>query len=110
VRLRDELFDLTRRDARARRRNMPKVTFGSAIQRHVPVPPQNVTATRVRDALESAFRAEPRLRSYVLDDQSHLRKHMSVFIDGRAIADRKGLSDVTEPDSHIYVVQALSGG
>lgn len=89
---------------------MPKVSFGSAIQRHVPVPPLNVEASTVREALEKVFEAHAVVRGYVLDDQSALRKHMSIFIDGVAIKDRKGLSDPVSPQSHIYVVQALSGG
>ena len=89
---------------------MPKVTFGNAIQRHVQVPALDAKGATVHDALESAFRQHPRMRGYVLDDQSQLRKHMSVFVDGRAITDRKDLSDPVSETSHIYVVQALSGG
>ena len=61
-------------------------------------------------ALDEVFDNNPRARSYVLDDQNALRKHMNIFVDGRAIADRRTLSDETSPTSHIYVVQALSGG
>ena len=89
---------------------MPTVTFGSALQRHVSVPVLDVAGETVSEALELVFRQHPRMRSYVLDDQSQLRKHMSVFIDGRAVADRKALSDKVASTSHIYVVQALSGG
>ena len=89
---------------------MPKVTFGSALQRHVQVPALDVKGATVREALDAAFREHTRMRSYVLDDQCHLRKHMSVFIDGRAITDRKGLTDPVSETAHIYVVQALSGG
>ncbi len=89
---------------------MPTVTFGSALQRHVQVPARDVGGETVSEALELVFRQHPRMRSYVLDDQSQLRKHMSVFINGRAVADRKGLSDLVDPACHIYVVQALSGG
>ncbi|MEQ1715323.1 MAG: hypothetical protein ABL907_04965 [Hyphomicrobium sp.] len=89
---------------------MPRVTFGSAIQRHVAIEPLSVMGTTVREALDETFRAEPRLRGYVLDDQQHLRKHMSVFVDGVAIKDRKTLGDAVPATCHIYVVQALSGG
>ena len=89
---------------------MPRVTFGSAIQRHVAVPPLEVDGVHVRDALEHVFEQHPRVRSYVLDDQSSLRKHMHIFVDGVAISDRKSLSDAVGATSHVYVVQALSGG
>jgi sulfur-carrier protein len=89
---------------------MPRVTFGSAIQRHIAVPPVEVGGTVVREALEQVFQQHPRVKSYVLDDQSSLRKHMHIFVDGVAIADRRALNDAVQPSSHIYVVQALSGG
>jgi hypothetical protein len=34
---------------------MSKVSFGSPIQRHVPVPATNVEAASVRDALDKVF-------------------------------------------------------
>jgi molybdopterin synthase sulfur carrier subunit len=49
-------------------------------------------------------------RSYVLDDQSGLRKHMTIFIDGQMIRDRAKLGDAVTETSTIYVLQALSGG
>jgi len=64
----------------------------------------------VREALESVFRSNERLRGYVLDDQSALRRHMAVVVDGRPLRDRVRLSDPVSPSSAIYVLQALSGG
>lgn len=89
---------------------MPRVTFGSAIQRHVQVPPLDVRGSTVRAALDEVFAVHPRVKSYVLDDQSALRKHMHIFVDGVAISDRRSLHDPAASGSHIYVVQALSGG
>jgi hypothetical protein len=89
---------------------MPHVTFGSAIQRHVQVPPLDVRGSTVRAALDEVFVLHPRVKSYVLDDQSALRKHMHIFVDGVAIGDRRTLNVAVTPTSHIFVVQALSGG
>lgn len=89
---------------------MPRVIFAAAVQRHVPAPPVTVDGACVRDALEAAFVHTPRLRGYVLDDQAHLRKHMSVYVDGVAIRDRTELSETVASNSEIYVLQALSGG
>ena len=89
---------------------MPRVTFGSALQRHVQVPSLDVAGETVRAALDNVFDEHRLMRGYVLDDQNELRKHMSVFIDGVAMRDRKTLSDAVSAQSHIYVVQALSGG
>ena len=89
---------------------MIQLSFGSALQRHVPCPPLAVEAGTVREALERAFAREPRLRGYLLDDQGALRRHMAVFVNGRAVQDRRGLSDTLPGDGEIAVIQALSGG
>jgi sulfur-carrier protein len=89
---------------------VPLVTFTANLQRHVQSPPGQTSGATVREALEEVFGKSPLLRTYVLDDQGRVRKHMSIFVDGQQIADREGLSDPVRPDSEIYVLQALSGG
>jgi len=64
----------------------------------------------VQAALRAVFEDNPRLRSYILDDQDRLREHVVVFIDGQMVQDRATLSDPVENDSEIFVMQALSGG
>ena len=56
------------------------------------------------------IRQDPLLRSYILDDQGRLRRHVNVFVAGRMVADRRSLSDAVGPEDEIYVLQALSGG
>jgi sulfur-carrier protein len=56
------------------------------------------------------FAANPEARGYVLDDQSTLRKHITIFVDGRIVSDRVCLSDAVSETSTVYVFQALSGG
>ena len=89
---------------------MPRVTFTANLQRHVALPVTTVAGTTVREALEQVFDLNPRARSYVLDDQASLRKHMAVFINGEPMRDRVRLSDPVGESSEIYVMQALSGG
>jgi sulfur-carrier protein len=64
----------------------------------------------VREALEEVFRAIPPARAYVLDEQGAVRPHMVIFVGGRQIRDRTGLSDPVDPDGEVHVMQALSGG
>ncbi|MHC4094035.1 MAG: ubiquitin family protein, partial [Planctomycetota bacterium] len=64
---------------------MPKVTFTENIQRHVRCPPCEVAGQTVGEILEAVFARNERARGYVLDDQGAIRKHMVVFVDGRAI-------------------------
>lgn len=89
---------------------MPHIAFAPAIQRHIASPERDVPGATVGAALEAVFGIQPELRGYILDDQGQLRRHMAIFVDGRAIRDRQHLSDSIGQDSRLYVVQALSGG
>jgi hypothetical protein len=89
---------------------MPRIVFAPALQRHVTLPPVVVDGATVRDVLEAALDQNDRARRYILDDQSALRKHMLIFVDGVRVADRQQLSDPVQPTSEIYVLQSLSGG
>jgi molybdopterin synthase sulfur carrier subunit len=89
---------------------MARVAFTRNIQRHVECGEVDAAGDTVRDVLEVVFADNPRARSYVLDDQSALRKHVTIFIDGAAIRDRAKLSDRVGANSAVYVFQALSGG
>ncbi len=89
---------------------MVSVRFTQNIQRHVPCPPVAAEGPDVRAVLEGVFAANPRARSYVLDDRGALRKHMSVYVDGEPIRDREGLTDPVPDGAEVYVFQALSGG
>ena len=89
---------------------MARVAFTQNIQRHVSCRDTEASGDNVRDVLDNVFAGNPRARSYVLDDQAALRKHMSIFIDGEMIRDRVHLLDPVTESSTIYVFQALSGG
>lgn len=89
---------------------MAKLFFTQQLARFTDVPELSTSAPTLRVALEDAFNANPQLRGYVLDDQSHLRKHVVVFIDGDRVRDRTMLEVPLQPDSTVHVLQALSGG
>ena len=65
---------------------MPQLKFTQQIQRHLAAPPMDISGATVREALDNAFREQPRLRTYVLDDQGRLRKHVVIFVDGQLSA------------------------
>jgi hypothetical protein len=50
------------------------------------------------------------VKSYVLDDQERLRKHVVIFVDGARISGGSNLMCPVSPSAQIYVLQALSGG
>lgn len=89
---------------------MAKIVFTTNIQRHVVCPDAEASGHTVREVLEKVFADNPQARSYVLDDQSALRKHITIFVDGKMIGDRRRLTDPVNQASRIYVFQALSGG
>ncbi len=89
---------------------MASVHFTANLRRVVDFASCDVTATTVREALDAVFDGQPTLRSYVLDEQGRLRKHVVVFVDGDAVRDRNGLSDAIPPNAELWVMQALSGG
>lgn len=89
---------------------MVQVVFTPNLQRHVSCPPAVADASSVRVALDLVFAANPQLRSYVVDEQGRLRKHVNVYINDRMVNDRVALSDAVEPSDEIFVFQALSGG
>lgn len=89
---------------------MAEVHFTSHLRTLVPDAPFNVSGATVGEALQSLFAGEPHVRSYVLDDQGALRKHVCIFADGERLAHDAALSRRIGPRTKLYVMQALSGG
>jgi sulfur-carrier protein len=90
--------------------SMPKVMFTPQLRRFTTTPEVSSDATHLRAALDDAFRVNPTLRGYVLDDQGHVRPNVVIFIDGQRQDDRTGLQQALAATSTVYVLQALSGG
>ncbi|HWB94745.1 MAG TPA: MoaD/ThiS family protein [Puia sp.] len=90
---------------------MPTVRFTYALKRFFPgikdTPASGRTLAEILHEMETCY---PGVRSYILDEQGNLRKHVNIFIDGEMIADRLRLSDPFRENSEIYIMQALSGG
>ncbi len=89
---------------------MPKVSFTPNLERHIHAPRVESPGTTVREVLDGVFADNPRLRSYVLDDQGRLRQHVAVFVNGELVEDRRELSDSVGQADELFVMQALSGG
>lgn len=89
---------------------MVRITFTDNIQRHVACPPMHVNGRTVGEVLEQVFHKKPQMRSYLLDDQGGVRKHMVIFVNGVQIQDPKSLTDPVSAGGEVYIMQALSGG
>ena len=89
---------------------MALVDFTPNLARQTTTASCRVGGATVAESLHLVFEKLPDLRSYVLDDQGGVRKHVVIFVDGQSLNDRRGLTDPVQPDSEIFVMQALSGG
>lgn len=89
---------------------MARLFFTQQLARFTAVPQVETEARVLRAGLDAAFAVNPRLRSYVLDDQGALRANVTIFIDGRRCHETARLDDPLQPASQVYVLQALSGG
>jgi molybdopterin synthase sulfur carrier subunit len=89
---------------------LPTIHLTSHLRRVAPPGPVRVEAATLGAALDAYFETAPRVRSYILDDQGRLRRHVAVFIDGELLTDKKDLGRRVAATTEIYVMQALSGG
>ena len=89
---------------------MARVAFTANLHRHLSCPDQTVPGSTVRAVLDHVFALQPRLRSYILDDQHRVRRHVAIYLNGDRIVDRDRLSDAVGDDDEVFVFQALSGG
>ena len=89
---------------------MPVVEFAPALTRHVACAPQTVEGKTLRAALSQAFAAAPALKSYVLDEQGCVRRHVAVFVNARMIVSRTQLDIPLATQDKVMVIQALTGG
>src|SRR3546814_16488244 len=67
---------------------MPRVTFTANLQRHLDAPSLEVDGACVGEVLAGVFARKPLLRSYIVDDQGRLRRHVNVFVNTALIVDR----------------------
>lgn len=89
---------------------MPSVQFTSHLRKVVPTGTIWVGGDTLRLALDEVFARHPKVKSYVLDDQERLRKHVVIFVDGARVSGGSDLKLPVNPAAQIYVLQALSGG
>lgn len=69
-----------------------------------------VEASTVADVVREMESIAPGFAFYVCDELGRLRRHVNIFVEEERIADRRRLSDCVEPNSRVFIMQALSGG
>lgn len=75
-----------------------------------PLEPVRYKGETVGDVLDAAAVDYPRLKSYVLDDQGRVRKHVAIFVEGTLQPRETVLRYALGATDEIYIMQALSGG
>lgn len=90
---------------------MATINFTQALKRFYPqLQPLELVASTVVEVIDAVEAKYPGIKSYLVDDQGSLRKHVNVFVNGELIHDREKLLDELEPNAEVYIMQALSGG
>ena len=89
---------------------MATLNFTPNLLRHVSTPTAHIEGATVRQVLENYFQVNPQVRTYVLDDQGNVRRHVTIFVNAEVIRDRQSLSDRVNENDEVFVMQALSGG
>lgn len=72
--------------------------------------PLEVEATTIAEVVQALEAIAPGVAFYICDERGRLRTHVNIFIGEERIRDRARLSDPVEPDSRVFILQALSGG
>lgn len=69
-----------------------------------------VEASTVAEVVREMEKIAPGFAFYVCDELGRLRRHVNIFVEEERIADRQRLTDRLEPNSRVFIMQALSGG
>lgn len=69
-----------------------------------------VEASTVADVVSEVEKIAPGFAFYICDERGRLRRHVNIFVEEERIADRQRLTDRVEPNSRVFILQALSGG
>ena len=89
---------------------MPTISFTANLRRHVDCPSATVGGSTVAECLANYFEQQPQVRTYRLDDQASIRRHVAVFVGSEQLRDPMRQTDAVDPTTEITVMQALSGG
>lgn len=89
---------------------MARIAFTAHLAAVGPTEAVSYGGATLADVLDAVGADYPRLKSYVLDDQGRIRKHIAIFVDGLMRPRETALGLALDDTSDVYVFQALSGG
>jgi molybdopterin converting factor small subunit len=89
---------------------MVNVSFTANLARHIELSPLVVESGTLEFIFEQIFNQYPKLKPYLLDEQSNLRKHIMLAIDQQLVQGNLDSFMRTTNIKRIHIMQALSGG
>ena len=89
---------------------MPRIAFTAHLREVGPSDAAEYDGATLAEVLSAVSVRYPRLKSYLIDDQGRLRKHVAIFVDGTLCPRETVLAQPLQPHSDVFVFQALSGG
>lgn len=89
---------------------MATIAVTSHLKTVGPAEPLRRAGTTVGELIEALEPDFPRLRSYILDDQGRVRRHIAIFVDGELRPRDSVLAEPVQEETEVYVFQALTGG
>jgi sulfur-carrier protein len=89
---------------------LARIAFTSHLRAVGPCDETAYGGATLAEVLDSLAADYPLVKSYVLDDQGRVRKHIAIFIDGEMRPRETALRAPLSETSRVYVLQALSGG
>ena len=89
---------------------MAKIACTAHLNNIGPLNPLEYAGHTVGEVIDAVAADYPKLKSYVLDDQGRVRKHVAIFVNGQLQPRDKVLALNVNENEEIFVMQALSGG
>jgi molybdopterin converting factor small subunit len=88
---------------------MIKVVLTANLQKYYPEREFQAEAANIREILAKMDSTRPNFTSYVLEDDSTMRKHVNIFLNGKLLPKNAVSTPVKNGDT-VHIMQALSGG
>lgn len=88
---------------------MIKVVLTANLQKYYPEREFQSPARTVRELLASMDKTRANFSSYILEDDSTVRKHVNLFLNGQLLP-KDSLGTALKSGDTVHIMQALSGG
>jgi len=87
-----------------------KVTLTANLQKYFPHHDLDIPGETLLAVLRRMDEIRPYFSTYILEDNSAIRRHVNIFLDGKILRDKTQVAVPVQADTRIHIMQALSGG